>query len=165
MLPAIEVAVIQPPLFPEAAVITAASAAAPVAEEQPQQPVTAAAAPSEAVPALEAPPAAAASEYVQEIVPPVPAAPRETVRETTPVTLQLDWSSGLTQIETDPEKHKAALIRAQEQPVAPRVKRIRRPLPSLSDEPLMQVETRKTASAIMTQGAAGSEQSPTAAAG
>ena len=61
--------------------------------------------------------------------------------------LKLEWPPDLIQIETDPEKLKAAIARApQEQPV-PHQKRERPPLPPVSDELLIQVETRKPATA------------------
>ena len=56
--------------------------------------------------------------------------------------LELDWQTDLTQIETDREKLQAAQARAHEEPPpAPPQKRERKPLPPLSDEPLIQVET------------------------
>ena len=101
--------------------------------------------PADAAAALPEPRPAADAEYVREIVAPEPAASGEPIRETAPVALQLDWSSGLTQIETDPEKHKAAAAKTAEEPPAPRVKRVRPALPPVSNEPLVQVETRETA--------------------
>jgi ribonuclease E len=56
--------------------------------------------------------------------------------------LELDWQTDLTQIETDREKLQAAQARAHEEPPpAPPPKRERKPLPPVSDEPLIQVET------------------------
>ena len=127
------------------------------------------AAPGEERPVLEEQPVTTAGEYAREIVASEPVAPQERVRQTAPATLRLDWSSGLTQIETDPEKHKAALARMREERPAVRAKRVRPPLPPVSDEPLVQVETRKADStvdaAVIAQRAAPSEQSPTATAG
>jgi ribonuclease E len=58
-----------------------------------------------------------------------------------PAALSLDWPADLVQIETDPQKARAAASFVEPEPV--RVKRVRRePLP-LSSEPLVQVETRK----------------------
>ena len=75
--------------------------------------------------------------------------------------LQLDWSSDLIQVETHPEKARTALARSREEQPVPRVKRERPPLAPLSDEPLVQVETRKIEvtvdPAVLTQNAGGSE--------
>jgi ribonuclease E len=57
--------------------------------------------------------------------------------------LRLEWPSDLVQIETDPEKLKAALSRASEEAPRPRPKRVRSVPAPLSSEPLIQVETRK----------------------
>jgi len=79
----------------------------------------------------------------------------ERVREeaaTLPFPLQLDWSTDLIQVETNPEKYRLAQTRAQQEQPAPRVKRVRLPQPPLSDAPLIQVETR--ASAASSQSAA-----------
>jgi len=54
--------------------------------------------------------------------------------------LKLDWPGDLVQIETDPQKVRP--MEAQEAE-APRPRRVRRPPPPVSDEPLIQVETRK----------------------
>jgi hypothetical protein len=60
-----------------------------------------------------------------------------------PAPLQLDWSSGLTQIETAKEKVQAVQAAA---PVseAPRVRRARPVPPPVIEEPLMQVETGRS---------------------
>ena len=60
-----------------------------------------------------------------------------------PASLQFDWSSDLIQVETHPEKVRVALAQGQEERPTPRVKRVRPPLTPLSDEPLIQVGTRK----------------------
>jgi ribonuclease E len=54
--------------------------------------------------------------------------------------LRLDWPGELMQIETDPQKVRPV---EEEQDTAPRPPRVRRRLPPISDEPLVQVETRK----------------------
>jgi len=54
--------------------------------------------------------------------------------------LELDWPSDLVQIETDP--HKVLPLEVEEEE-APRPRRVRRPPPPISDEPLIQVETRR----------------------
>ena len=66
-------------------------------------------------------------------------APISTPQIVPPTPLKLDWSSGLTQIETAPEK----VQRSSPVPTeAPRVRRSRPVLPPVIDEPLMQVETQ-----------------------
>ena len=57
--------------------------------------------------------------------------------------LKLEWPSDLVQVDTDPEKLRIMSARAREETPAPRPKRERPPLPPVSDEPLVQVETRK----------------------
>jgi ribonuclease E len=52
-------------------------------------------------------------------------------------------SAGLTLATTDPEKLRAAQEAAARLPVAPRVPRERKPLPPVSNEPLIQVETNR----------------------
>jgi ribonuclease E len=86
-------------------------------------PVTAYAPPAEA---------AAAAERVEE---------RAGVVETQSVlaALKLDWSGDLVQIETDPQKLRPIPVEEE----APRPRRVRRPPPPMSDEPLVQVETRR----------------------
>jgi ribonuclease E len=54
--------------------------------------------------------------------------------------LKLDWSADLVQIETDPQKVRPPEV--EEEP-APRPRRVRRPPPPVSDEPLVQIETRR----------------------
>jgi ribonuclease E len=50
--------------------------------------------------------------------------------------------SDLSQVETDPEKMRIAASKI-EPPPPPRPPRVRPPLPPISNEPLIQVETRK----------------------
>ncbi|MFN7086771.1 MAG: Rne/Rng family ribonuclease [Burkholderiales bacterium] len=135
---------IQSALFPEAAATTVV-AVEPHEERQPQQ------APLQAVEQVPATPEAAApamaGEQVREFVAPEPSAAQAALRETAPPP-RFERPSDLIQVETDPEKRQAALARMQAQrPATLRVKRVRPPLPPLSDEPLVQVETRKTAGA------------------
>jgi hypothetical protein len=55
--------------------------------------------------------------------------------------MKLDWPSDLVQIETDPGKAQSAVTAVEGEPAA-RPRRVRPvPLP-MSDEPLVQVETR-----------------------
>jgi hypothetical protein len=69
--------------------------------------------------------------------------PAETARLVKPV-LEFDWQSDLTQIETDREKLKAAQgVISGEVSAPPARKRERPPLSSVSNEPLIQVETGK----------------------
>jgi ribonuclease E len=77
--------------------------------------------------------AAAGAERVEE---------RQGVVETQTVlaALKLDWPSDLVQIETDPQKVRTLPVEEEE---APRPRRVRRPPPPISDEPLVQVETRR----------------------
>jgi ribonuclease E len=75
-------------------------------------------------------------EKLTEHVPPAPV-PVEAPK------LQLDWSSDLTQVETDPVKLEEARDKAPADTPAARVKRERPPVPPVSDEPLVQIETRK----------------------
>ena len=60
-----------------------------------------------------------------------------------PPPLKLEWPSDLVQIETDP--HKARAVAVFEEPQAPRQPRTRRAPPPVSNEPLVQVETRSHA--------------------
>jgi hypothetical protein len=63
--------------------------------------------------------------------------------EPAPPPLKLEWPADLVQIETDPDKARAAQQQAREQP-AFRARRLRRPVPiEHSDEALIQVETRR----------------------
>jgi ribonuclease E len=61
-----------------------------------------------------------------------------------PVPLQLDWSTDLIQVETNPEKHRIALSKELDEQPVPHVKRVRPPLPPINDIPLIQVETRSS---------------------
>jgi ribonuclease E len=63
--------------------------------------------------------------------------------------LKLDGSSDLMQIETDRSKLQAAQAAAASTAEPPRKPRVRPTLPPLSNEPLMQVETRHRESAAV----------------
>jgi hypothetical protein len=65
-----------------------------------------------------------------------------------PVSLNLDWSTDLIQVETNAEKYRIALTKVQEEQPGPRQQRVRPPLPPVSDVPLIQVETSSSAGAI-----------------
>jgi ribonuclease E len=117
-------------------------------EERQEAPPATPAVSEEKIPAVEMQSPAIAGEYVREIVPPEPVASGETT-PASPVSLQLDWSSGLTQIETDAGKLQAALTKTREEQPAPRAKRVRPPQPPVSDEPLIQVETHQAENAAV----------------
>ena len=57
--------------------------------------------------------------------------------------LKLEWPSDLVQIETDPTKARAAAEAAAKEPPRMYAKRVRPPLVPISDEPLIQVETKR----------------------
>lgn len=88
---------------------------------------------------------------------PAVAAPAE------PPQLKLDWSSDLIQIETDPLKLQEASAKAPADAAPERVKRVRQPLPPVSDEPLVQIETRKPGSHETARGGQTAEQTATGA--
>jgi ribonuclease E len=121
-----------------------------VAEERQEAFIAAPAVPEEKMSAVETQPAAITGEYVREIVAPEPEASRQAA-PVPPVSLQLDWSSGLTQIETDAQKLQAALAKTREEQPVPRAKRERPPLPPVNNEPLVQVETHKAGDAAVAQ--------------
>jgi ribonuclease E len=76
-----------------------------------------------------------------------PAAPAKPAAEVAPVAMgnlnDMLRAAGLTLAVTDPEKLRAAQQAAAQFVPAPRVPRERKPLPPLSTEPLVQVETRR----------------------
>jgi len=92
-------------------------------------------------------PAAAvvAGEYVHEDFPPVPPARTEAPAPRADVAppLELDWSTDLVQVESDPRKAQVAQQPEREEAPVPRPKRERAPLPPVSEEPLVQIETQK----------------------
>jgi hypothetical protein len=59
-----------------------------------------------------------------------------------PAPLKLDWPSDLVQIETNPEKARAVTTQIAEEP-APRPRRPRPAPAPASNEPLVQIETRR----------------------
>jgi len=62
--------------------------------------------------------------------------------------LKLEWPADLVQIETDPQKAQSAVAAAADEHPAPRPRRVRPAPTPMSDEPLVQVETRKTEATI-----------------
>ena len=127
---------------PVAVVVPVQSAPEPAPAQAVSAPVAAipVAAPVIPVATVEAPPAttlapqqAPASQSLAPSAPhTLPAAP-----------LKLDWSSGLTQIETAPEKAQASQEAVASSPQAPRPRRSRPVLAPVASEPLMQVETQR----------------------
>ena len=141
-----------------------------------EQPQTAAEAAGEFVPALEhVQPSEPAVVMPPPVTPALEQAPpvdfraspgeeivREVPQSTAPVTeqaapsgtsprfsLQLDWPADLVQIETDPGK--VQRVEPQEEE-SPRPRRTRRPAPPpVSDEPLVQVETRRRDATLESQ--------------
>ena len=116
-------------------------------------------------------PAVTMAESVDHVTQPAPAAPPsaiiagEAVREVTPVpsleqtppplvrpdeVLKLDWQTDLTQIETNPEKRRAASAQAVEDAPESHPKRVRPPTAPLDEEPLLQVETHRVEPATPT---------------
>jgi ribonuclease E len=119
--------------------------AAPVAElAAPREPPAAAAAPvvvaPEAPPRLDELTRKAPAERVEEV--PQLTAP---LRQATPGAprLMLDWPADLVQIETDPEKLKSYRPAANDEEPRAQAHRTRPPLVPRSEEPLIQVETRR----------------------
>jgi ribonuclease E len=101
-------------------------------------------APRETGPAMHPEVAVNREEYVREIAPPQPTpapvgVPSPGYAPAVPV--KIEWPADLVQVESDPAKVTAAEQEiGQEQP-APRPKRVRQPLPPVSEEPLVQIET------------------------
>jgi ribonuclease E len=102
--------------------------------------------PAPATPIIEAVAPAAASTSTET---PVSPSPVTEAAKTEPAQMQLDAfrdmleAAGLTLAVTDPEKLRAALEESAKIVPPPRVPRQRKPLPPLSTEPLVQVETRR----------------------
>ncbi len=135
------------PIVPVVPVVPAPPVAAPAAVQETLQPVPAAAPSFEPrPPALADVPAAPA---VHAVSAPPPSAAVVTPRVAAPAPLKLDWSDGLTQIETDRVKLQAALLVESTLSEPPRKPRVRPVLPPTSNEPLVQVETRQQASAAL----------------
>ena len=110
--------------------------------------VAAEAAAPASVPSYEAPPASVSyeTEQVREF------RPRETAaQENAPAPfgtsfapaapVKIEWPSDLQQVESDPEKVRAAQEHVVEEEAVPRPKRVRQPLPPVEDGPLVQIET------------------------
>jgi ribonuclease E len=138
---------------PPAPVVGAAPAASVVLAEV-AAPVRA---PDRAAP----PPSSFETEQVREFAPrePVAAQPVATGPGFAPAEpVKIEWPSDLKQVESDPEKIQVALRQVvEEQPMQPRVKRMRPAAETVSNEPLVQIETQSSGSA-----AAGTEQKETA---
>jgi ribonuclease E len=62
--------------------------------------------------------------------------------------LKLEWPAGLVQIETDPHKAETAAQGVADEAPAPRPRRARPAPAAVSDEPLVQVETRKPEASV-----------------
>mgnify|MGYP006266665941 FL=1 len=125
---------------PAAAAVETVSApvATPVAEVAP------APAPAPVIPVAPAAPVAPVVTAPAAVTTMATAAPPAAAPHVVPATpLKLDWSSGLTQIETAPEKAQAAQQAVAETPQPPRPRRVRPVLPPVTNEPLMQVETQR----------------------
>lgn len=149
---AIEATVVESMPMESVAVAPTPVPAIPVQEFVPPQPQMQP--PAEELPVAVSEPVVEAQEQPQPVATALieaaqpPAANEERVRDETvtlPFPLQLDWSTDLIQVETNPEKYRLAQTNAQQEQPAPRVKRVRPPLPPLSDAPLIQVETRTSA--------------------
>ncbi len=124
-------------------VTSAAETAEPVIETRPEAEITK---PEIVIPPVATPEPVIATQpepVVREYVREIPAAPQVPVPQPAPPKVQLDWSSGLTQIETNPGRLQEAQARSLQEQPAPRVKRVRAQLPPVSNEPLIQVETGK----------------------
>lgn len=138
---------------PQAAAVAAELAAPVTLTVQPQSPAAIMAELPPAVHATRVEPKAPSPDIVAE----------EVVREERPVSsfqptaaplvrpeqvLKLDWQTDLTQIETNPDKLRAARVQTDEDAPAPLPKRVRPAVPLLDDGPLLQVETRAHEAAV-----------------
>lgn len=101
---------------------------------------------SAGVPEPAAPPALASfeNERVREFEPPAAlvseaAPPGPGFAVAAPV--KIEWPTDLQQVESDPDKVRAAEDDGGQEPAAPRQRRLRQPLPPLNEEPLVQIET------------------------
>ena len=141
----------EPRPAPEAAVPSAESAAAPIAAAMSAPPVSS---------GLEREPTPVARVEPHEAPRPSPSSfetgqarefpPRATAQAEAPSAgyapaepVKLEWPSDLMQVESDPGKVRAAEQEGDQELPAPRPKRMRQPLPPVSEEPLVQVETGK----------------------
>jgi ribonuclease E len=127
------VEVAQPPLPVAAPVAAPVAIAVAIAASHPPAETQAAAPSSPAVEAVAPTAQAVAVTAMPHVVPPAP--------------LKLDWSSDLTQIETDRAKAQAALTVETSQAEPPRKPRVRPAPPPAINEPLVQVETQRGESA------------------
>lgn len=120
----------------QVAPVAAAAVSTAEVPARPATPVISEAEPPVATPAVQPAYTAVATEervveYAPNPAPVMPATPN-------PIVLPHD----LTQIETDPEKLRIAASKVAP-PAPPRPPRVRPPLPPISTEPLIQVETRR----------------------
>ncbi|RZI40175.1 Rne/Rng family ribonuclease [Herbaspirillum sp. HC18] len=147
----LEIAEVAAPVAAVAEEVVVTEATAPVVHEQAVVPVTVpevVAEPVAAVPAIEPEPAPPAPAVVAPA--PAPAAPAPAAGIiVAPAPMPLDQlrdvlaAAGLTLAVTDPEKLRVAQEAAARIVPMPRVPRLRKPLPPVSNEPLVQVETRR----------------------
>jgi hypothetical protein len=91
---------------------------------------------AEAAPRVEDAPVARPEPVLERAAEPQPSAPQ-------PAPLKLEWPSDLVQIETDPHKARAVVV-VEEEPLTPRVRRVRPTPPQMPSEPLIQVETQRS---------------------
>lgn len=137
--PSIAPATIAVPEVPVPAGLTVVQPAVAAAPEPVAVMAAATLPPTEEKPAVTPPQASATAEPLQATMPHV----------VPPAPLKLDWSNDLMQIETDRAKLQAALAAAAMVNEPPRKPRVRPVLPPLSNEPLVQVETRQRESAAL----------------
>jgi hypothetical protein len=78
-----------------------------------------------------------------EIVREVPQMPELRATDRPEQVLKLDWQTDLTQVETSPEKVRAARVRVEDEAPTPRPRRVRVEMPSMEEGPLLQVETHR----------------------
>jgi ribonuclease E len=90
-------------------------------------------------------PSAFETEQVREFThspPPAPADSAYTGPGYAPATpVKIEWPADLQQVESDPDKIRATELEAAPESSASRPKRVRQPLPPVSNEPLVQIET------------------------
>ena len=131
---------------PEEVVAVTPTVHEPVAANRDEAPQRPADIPIAAAPAIEPPIEAEAASMPPQFPTPAESVRAEPQYSEAPAPakpiLEFDWQSDLTQIETDRDKLKAAQTRTEEEPATPPRKRERRLPPAVSDEPLIQVETK-----------------------
>jgi hypothetical protein len=65
--------------------------------------------------------------------------------------LKLDWQTDLTQIETNPTKQRERAQKVEDEAPPPRPKRVRTPLATFDEGPLVQIETQRENAAVAAQ--------------